>query len=317
MAGPCWSTPLPRIRLAPEAVKSGAQLDLFQGLRPVELAASPAGSLAPAMVPGLGVEVPSWQAPAGVVAADDAILEGGWVRIWYLPHDRARRYRLMLRPDGSARCTIPRRGTLKEARRFVDGARAWLSRELQRRAARRPVDRTWRMGTPVWFRGEPVPLEAGAAVASVGSNLELKLGAWTFRAQWPKSSLGGAVPGIAGADPTADLRSMVEKALRRLAADELPRRVAELAAAAGVTLARVSVRNQRTRWGSCSRHGVISLNWRLVQVPEFVRDYIILHELAHRRQLNHSARFWDEVARMCPGWEAAEAWIKRHGRELL
>jgi len=74
----------------------------------------------------------------------------------------------------------------------------------------------------------------------------------------------------------------------------------------------VSVRNQRSRWGSCSRHGTISLNWRLVQTPTFVRDYIILHELAHLKEMNHSKRFWREVARLCPDFGRAERWLKEH-----
>jgi len=83
-----------------------------------------------------------------------------------------------------------------------------------------------------------------------------------------------------------------------------------------VTVAAVSVRNQRTRWGSCSRHGRISLNWRLIQTPVFVSDYIILHELMHRRQLNHSARFWQEVERVCPEYQKAERWLKQHSALL-
>ena len=75
-------------------------------------------------------------------------------------------------------------------------------------------------------------------------------------------------------------------------------------------MARVSVRNQKTRWGSCSRKGTISLNWRLIQAPEFVRDYIILHELAHRWQMNHSDKFWREVERLSPDYLTAEQWLK-------
>ena len=75
---------------------------------------------------------------------------------------------------------------------------------------------------------------------------------------------------------------------------------------------RVCVRNQKSRWGSCSRHGTICLNWRLLQAPESVRDYLILHELAHLKEMNHSRRFWSEVARMCPDYRQAEAWLKKN-----
>ena len=79
---------------------------------------------------------------------------------------------------------------------------------------------------------------------------------------------------------------------------------------------RVTVRNQRTRWGSCSRRGTISLNWRLIQAPGFVRDYIILHELAHTLEMNHSDRFWRQVETLCPDYRNAERWLKQH-KEVL
>ena len=102
----------------------------------------------------------------------------------------------------------------------------------------------------------------------------------------------------------------VEAALRRHAARELPQRLAELARLHGFTVMAVSIRNQRTRWGSCSPTGRISLNWRLVQVPPEVRDYVLLHELTHLRHLNHSARFWRELARVCPWHADARRWLR-------
>jgi len=108
----------------------------------------------------------------------------------------------------------------------------------------------------------------------------------------------------------------VERHLRRLAARELPVRVAELAAPHQLAVQKVTVRNQRGRWGSCSRRGSISLNWRLIQFPLAVRDYIIFHELAHLREMNHSDRFWLEVERMCPAYREAERWLKLHRHSL-
>jgi predicted metal-dependent hydrolase len=105
--------------------------------------------------------------------------------------------------------------------------------------------------------------------------------------------------------------------LRRIAADELPRRCQALAAVAGVQVRRVSVRNQRSRWGACSPAGVITLNWRLIQMPPSVSDYVIFHELSHVRHPNHSRRFWREVERVCARWRDAEKWLRKQGRELL
>lgn len=90
----------------------------------------------------------------------------------------------------------------------------------------------------------------------------------------------------------------------------------ELAALHGMRVPRVSVRNQKSRWGSCSRKGTISLNWRLIQTPGFVCDYILIHELAHLSQMNHSDQFWREVEAMCPDYRNAERWLWHH-KEVL
>jgi predicted metal-dependent hydrolase len=102
----------------------------------------------------------------------------------------------------------------------------------------------------------------------------------------------------------------VEGALRHRAARQLPRRLLELAAKHGLTVSRVSVRNQRWRWGSCSPTGHICLNWRLVQMPELVRDYVMIHELMHLKRMDHSAAFWKLVGDACPGFESARAALR-------
>ena len=118
------------------------------------------------------------------------------------------------------------------------------------------------------------------------------------------------------ADLATDLRPAIEKHLWQLATQELPPRVQAFAAQHHVTVRRITVRNQRSRWGSCSRRGTISLNWRLIQTPSEVQDYIILHELMHLREMNHSARFWREVKSVCPDYEVAERWLKQNASLL-
>jgi predicted metal-dependent hydrolase len=97
---------------------------------------------------------------------------------------------------------------------------------------------------------------------------------------------------------------------------ELPSRLTELATRHGLTVARVSIRNQRTRWGSCGRDGHISLNWRLVLMPPDVRDYVLVHELMHLRRLDHSRAYWKLVAAACPGYREARQWLRIHGPSL-
>lgn len=199
---------------------------------------------------------------------------------------------MRLRPDGSARVTIPRGGSITAGREFAERHRPWLERQLARLATRPAQPREWRVGTQVLFRGEPV----NVALAANGAADRVQL----------------ANESIPVADATADVRADIERHLRRLATRELPPRVLEFAAREQLIVPRVTIRNQRSRWGSCSRRGTISLNWRLIQTPAFVQEYLIWHELSHLRQMNHSAKFWREVARVCPDFETAERWLKQH-----
>jgi predicted metal-dependent hydrolase len=98
--------------------------------------------------------------------------------------------------------------------------------------------------------------------------------------------------------------------LRARAARELPVRLRALAERHGLILSRVSVRNQRSRWGSCSPAGHICLNWRLILMPEAVRDYVLIHELMHLRRLDHSRHFWRLVALACPDYEQSRRWLR-------
>lgn len=204
-------------------------------------------------------------------------------------HPRARRYLLRLRADGSARVTIPRGGMLRGAAEFVQRNLRWLEQQLIRLEARPRQHSAWSVGSSILWRGELTRLEAD------GSG---------------QVRFAGEVVRVA--DVTMDLRPALEAHLRKRAAQELPGRLLELARRHGLNVRRITVRNQRTRWGSCSRRGTISLNWRLIQTPDHVRDYICVHELAHLLEMNHSERFWRQVERLCPEYRAAERWLKQH-----
>jgi predicted metal-dependent hydrolase len=103
---------------------------------------------------------------------------------------------------------------------------------------------------------------------------------------------------------TIEGRRACEAVERSRAKRELPVRLLELATAHGLCVARISVRNQKWRWGSCSRSGHICLNWRLVQLPSDVRDYVLIHELMHLKRMDHSPRFWRLVEQVCPDYRA-------------
>src|SRR5262245_9979299 len=116
------------------------------------------------------------------------------------------------------------------------------------------------------------------------------------------------------ARPGQILAPDVAKALRQRAELELPARLLELAAENRLQVTRVSIRDQRWRWGSCGPSGHICLNWRLVQMPPAIRDYVMIHELMHLRRMDHSARFWRLVAEACPNYQDARKWLREHPR---
>jgi predicted metal-dependent hydrolase len=105
--------------------------------------------------------------------------------------------------------------------------------------------------------------------------------------------------------------------LAAFARDELARRARPLAARIGHQITRVSVRDTRSRWGSCSAKGNLSFSWRLIFAPEEVVDYVVAHEVAHLAEMNHGPRFWRLVETLAPGNARQRRWLDRHRAELL
>ena len=108
-----------------------------------------------------------------------------------------------------------------------------------------------------------------------------------------------------------------EKELRERAKSVLAQRTAYFARQIGVTYGRITVRDQKTRWGSCSQTGNLNFNFRLILAPSEVLDYVVVHELCHRRQMNHSAQFWQEVAQVLPDYRKRKAWLTENGWRLM
>lgn len=246
--------------------------------------------------PAAGVHRVPPARPAVAPSVSPARVASGRAEVVFERSYRAQNYRLTLRRDGVAVATIPARGSEREALRFVAQHQEWLERARERQRRRPRGADVWVIGARVMWRGDLAEIR----VATDGERPHVCLAADVFR-----------VPRIEG-----DLRPTLEAHFARRAKIELPARTWELSAVTGMEVKQVTVRNQRSRWGSCSANGTISLNWRLIQSPDFVRDYIIYHELMHLREMNHSARFWARVEEVCPGWREAEAWIKRNGSLL-
>ena len=107
------------------------------------------------------------------------------------------------------------------------------------------------------------------------------------------------------------------KKLVALAKQVIPEKVAYYARLMGVTYGRISIRKQRTRWGSCSREGNLNFNCLLMMVPPEVLDYVVVHELCHRLEMNHSERFWAQVEKVIPNYRVPRKWLKEHGGKLM
>ena len=216
-------------------------------------------------------------------------------RVDFVRVRRARRYVMRVRPDGTLRVTIPRGGSRAEAIAFMERHASWITRERARvRTERAPV--VWTHGSTVLLRGLPQSIDV-----------------------WHDGSafVAGYADRIVPIESPANVRGEIEQDLRQLAAGQLVPRLKELADQHGLQFTRVSIRNQRSRWGSCARSGAIALNFRLVQMPPDVCDYVLIHELMHLRQQNHGRRFWTLVERACPDYRAAERWLRQDGRGLF
>ena len=118
----------------------------------------------------------------------------------------------------------------------------------------------------------------------------------------------------AAADPLSpdQIRELADVALR-----VLPERCRYFAGIMGVSYGRITIRNQKTRWGSCSSKGNLNFNCLLMLAPPEIRDYVVVHELAHRKEMNHSPRFWKEVEKVLPDYRQRLLWLKKNGPELI
>ncbi|HEU5275936.1 MAG TPA: SprT family zinc-dependent metalloprotease [Xanthobacteraceae bacterium] len=212
-------------------------------------------------------------------------------------HPQARRY--TLRVQAATRevvLTIPPRGSLKEARAFAQKHGGWIAARLGRLPAAAP-----------FVHGTSVP------VRGLAHRIEHRRGA--RGTVWGELSADGTrLLCVAGEAPHVGRRIIDH--LKREAKRDIEAACRRYAGKLGVRVRRVSIRDQASRWGSCSSTGVLSFSWRLILAPPFVLDYLAAHEVAHLVEMNHSPRFWRTVLSVCPDTRRAKAWLDAHGAEL-
>jgi hypothetical protein len=205
--------------------------------------------------------------------------------------DRARRVRVAVDPEHGVQVVLPRRAPDKAARAAVIELRPWIERRLREvEAARAAVEAR---GGHVPYLGRDLlllPQEGRSRVHRRGDALLV---------------------------PEGDAHEALERWYRRQATAEIEPRLDAAVRALGTRYTGLTIRNQKTRWGSCSSNGRMSFNWRLLLAPEIVLDYVVWHEACHLQVMDHSPRFWGLVGRHMPGYEEPRRWLRRHGGTLV
>lgn len=222
-------------------------------------------------------------------------VSGRSVEVALRRHARARRYTLRVHPRGEgAVVTIPRRGTVAEAKAFVGRHIDWLEDKLgaPAQAAHIPLQ-------TVRLRGVVHAVEmTGAARGTV------------------RILAGDGEPVVLVPGDAAHANRRLTDFLKRMARQDFAEAVGRHAAALGVRPTAIRLKDTTSRWGSASTRGTLSFSWRLIMAPPFVLDYLAAHEVAHLKEMNHSDRFWALCHRLAPRADEAKAWLKANGRDL-
>ena len=203
---------------------------------------------------------------------------------------RARRFSLRVsQADGRVTLSLPARARESEAMAFAHAQEGWIRAAL----AKMPVLDAVGIGSILPVQGQMLRLQSGP-----GRSVRIE----------------GDVLLVPGDPARAGVR--VAAFLRVLARDRLAQATDRYATAVGRQVTRISLRDTRSRWGSCTADGSLMYSWRLIMAPPRVLDYVAAHEVAHLIQMNHSAAYWAVVERIFPGWQAERAWLKRQGGAL-
>ncbi len=213
-------------------------------------------------------------------------------------HPRARN--LTLRVNAATRkivATIPKRASRREAAGLILAHYAWITERL----LKAPQVMAFIDGTEIPFRGRPHRI--------------------CFRAQTRGRGVVAQIEGETGSELHVAGRPeycprRLKDWLVRTAKTDLEERTKRHASTLGVTYRRISVRDQSSRWGSCSSTGTLSFSWRLILAPPEILDYVAAHEVAHLKEMNHSPAFWSIVSELCPDFKAAEHWLTNEGPDL-
>jgi predicted metal-dependent hydrolase len=217
---------------------------------------------------------------------------------------KARRLRMVIRAGSGLEVVVPRGMPLRAHEAFLQDKATWIIQTLDRLREARPAP-------------EAAPLSDGSRLRYAGRELTLRLRDGTrighYRAALHQDELRLGVPALE--QPV--IRRALEHWYRRQAETVFAERIALHNRAYQFRFGRVSVKAQKTRWGSCSKQGNLNFNWRLLLAPLPVLDYVVVHELCHLREMNHGSKFWQLVAVGCPDYAVHRRWLRAHGQDLV
>jgi predicted metal-dependent hydrolase len=203
---------------------------------------------------------------------------------------RARRVRVRVEPDATVEVVLPARAPQREAALAIKELRPWIDRRIAEANAART-----RLQSPP------------GTVPFLGAHLRLRPEAGRTRAHRKGDALHV---------PAYEAHAALERWYRAQARKEIGPRLDHATETLGRPYTKLTIRNQRTRWGSCSATGAMSFNWRLLLAPEAVVDYVVLHEACHLVVMDHSRRFWTLVERHVPGYREPRRWLRANGSAL-
>lgn len=207
-------------------------------------------------------------------------------------HKSAKRICLRYNPtDHAISLTLPRHTRVNDGLAFLLQKSEWLMDTLRDMPSKKQI-------------------KPGVVIPLLGKRVRIKHDA-NMRRKWMMKDDTLFVAG-----PREEFAERVTEALRSIARTSLTNLAGRDAARIGRKLVAVSVRDTRSRWGSCSSTARLSFSWRLIFAPREVMEYVVAHEVAHLRHMNHSPAFWNAVDTLCPDYEAAKDWLKMHGKEL-
>jgi hypothetical protein len=214
---------------------------------------------------------------------------------------KARRVRLEVRQQTGLTVIVPRSYPISQLYGLLKSKERWISRNLQRFSNSHSLSarKELKYGDTVPYLGQDLELvkqenHHGESVVLDGNKLVLS----------PDLFKNGL------------LELALEQWYRSKAAKLITEIADKLSSQMGINYKRILIRGQKTRWGSCSRKKNLSFNWKLMMAPEPVVEYVIIHELIHLKEMNHSKRFWELVAQYCPGWREHKKWLKQHEADL-